>query len=79
MEHNIVNISLGENCLMDALLSKYGIKQESYAFGSTLEHTISWAIKVQSNQGVPLIVANFPRAVKIDKESDLTIIIRYDT
>ena len=55
---------------------KYG---ESYAFGSTLEQTISWAIKVQSNQGVPLIVANFPRAVKIDKESDLTIIIRYDT
>ena len=34
MEHNIVNISLGENCLMDALLKKYGIKQESYVFGS---------------------------------------------
>tara|TARA_Y100000592_G_scaffold100077_1_gene178522 strand:- start:18 stop:977 length:960 start_codon:yes stop_codon:yes gene_type:complete len=28
---------------------------------------------------VPLMVANFPRPVKIDKNSDLTIIIRYDT
>lgn len=34
MKHNIVNISLGENCLIDELLSKYGIKKESYAFGS---------------------------------------------
>tara|TARA_Y100000592_G_scaffold4512_1_gene6512 strand:+ start:16849 stop:17796 length:948 start_codon:yes stop_codon:yes gene_type:complete len=28
---------------------------------------------------VPLMIANFPRPVKIDKNSDLTIIIRYDT
>ena len=27
----------------------------------------------------PLLVANFPKPVKIDKNSDLTIIIRYDT
>ena len=28
---------------------------------------------------VPLMVANFPKPIKIDKNSDLTIIIRYDT
>ena len=27
----------------------------------------------------PLMVARFPRPIKIDNDSDLTIIIRYDT
>ena len=32
-----------------------------------------------SPQVKPLMVANFPRPIKIDKTGDLTIIIRYDT
>ena len=43
------------------------------------DYEVQWNISSDANNGVPLIVANFPRPVKIDKESDLTIIIRYDT
>lgn len=47
--------------------------------GNMADYEVQWNITSDANNGVPLIVANFPRAVKIDKESDLTIIIRYDT
>lgn len=30
----LVNISLGENCIIDALLKRYNIKRESFIFGS---------------------------------------------
>ena len=57
MEHNIVNISLGENCLMDALLSKYGIKQESYAFGS---------VRTNIEYNLEIIKDNFEDFLKSD-------------
>ena len=43
---------------------------------------IQWVIDTPtliSSPQTPLLVANFPKPVKIDKNSDLTIIIRYDT
>ena len=46
------------------------------------ENIFEWNVKSAENtrvRGVPIMVANFPRAVKMDKETDLTIIIRYDT
>ena len=51
----------------------------TYTFKSNQSSTFTWQLKSeQINRGVPLLVGKFPRAVKIDKESDLTIIIRYD-
>ena len=47
---------------------------------------VEWVTPVPENEvtdvispQTPLLVANFPKPVKIDKNSDLTIIIRYDT
>ena len=57
MEHNIVNISLGENCLMDTLLSKYGIKQESYVFGS---------VRTNIEYDLEIIKDNFENLLKSD-------------
>ena len=54
-------------------------KGQTYTFNNTLDTSYQWAVKDITNGGVPLIVGSFPKAVKIDKESDLTIIIRYDT
>jgi len=51
----------------------------TYTFRSEQSSTFTWKLKSeQINRGVPLLVGQFPKAVKIDKESDLTIIIRYD-
>ena len=57
MKHNIVNISLGENCLMDAVLSKYGIKQESYTFGS---------VRTNIEYDLEIIKDNFENLLKSD-------------
>lgn len=57
MENNIVNISLGENCLMDTLLSKYGIKQESYTFGS---------VRTNIEYDLEIIKDNFEDLLKSD-------------
>ena len=64
MEHNIVNISLGENCLMDALLSKYGIKQESYAFGS---------VRTNIEYDLEIIKDNFENLLKSDLLVEKTV------
>jgi hypothetical protein len=57
MNNNIVNISLGENCLMAALLLKYGIKQESYAFGS---------VRTNIEYNLKIIKDNFEDLLKSD-------------
>ena len=58
----------------------YTLKKEGrYIFTSTNLVTFNWVVESNSPGGVPLLVGNFPKPVKIDKESDLTIIIRYDT
>ena len=54
-------------------------KGNTYIIRSTALTPFNWSVEEDRNGGVPLIVGNFPRPVKIDKESDLTIIIRYDT
>lgn len=54
-------------------------KGKTYTFNNNTTETFNWSLISFENKGVPLIVGNFPRPVKIDKESDLTIIIRYDT
>ena len=54
-------------------------KGTTYVIRSTSLAPFNWSVEDVRNGGVPLIVGNFPRPVKIDKESDLTIIIRYDT
>lgn len=54
---NIVNISLGENCLIDALLSKYGIKRESYTFGS---------VRTNIEYNLEIIKDNFDYLLKSD-------------
>ncbi len=53
---------------------------KQYTFVSNLEYSFVWEARSGEviNGGVPLIVGKFPRPVKIDKETDLTIIIRYD-
>ena len=54
---------------------------EHYTFNN-FENIFEWNVQSAENtrmRGVPLIVGHFPRPVKMDKETDLTIIIRYDT
>jgi len=57
-----------------------------YKIHSGAPNLINWVVEVPTDsitefQGPqsPLLVANFPKPVKIDNKSDLTIIIRYDT
>ena len=58
---------------------------ETYNFNNTSNQSFIWDFGTQDQSlqfapnFTPLMIANFPRAVKIDKDSDLTIIIRYDT
>ena len=58
---------------------------ETYNFNNTSNQSFIWDFGTQDQSlqfapaYSPLMIANFPRAVKIDKDSDLTIIIRYDT
>ena len=56
-------------------------KGNTYTFNN-FESIFEWNITINdytSMRGVPLIVGHFPRPLKMDKETDLTIIIRYDT
>jgi len=52
----------------------------TYYISSNASSTFNWELRSNQIQqrGVPLLVGKFPKPVKIDKESDLTIIIRYD-
>ena len=56
------------------------IPNQTYRIFSNQASAFVWELKGSQieQRGVPLIVGHFPRPVKIDKESDLTIIIRYD-
>ena len=58
----------------------YLIPNQTYRIFSNQASAFVWELKGSQieQRGVPLIVGHFPRPVKIDKESDLTIIIRYD-
>jgi len=53
---------------------------KTYTFMSNQSAAFTWELLDEQieNRGIPLLVGKFPKAVKIDKESDLTIIIRYD-
>ena len=53
---------------------------QQYTFESSLDYGFVWEVKSGEviNGGVPLIVGKFPRPVKIDNETDLTIVIKYD-
>ena len=54
---------------------------QTYTFINTTADRIKLTVSIPNPEmtGIPLIVGKFPRAIKIDKDSDLTIIIRYDT
>ena len=51
---------------------------KTYEFINTSQVTIEWLVDNTNVGGSPVIVAHFPRPVKIDRLSDLNIIIRYD-
>ena len=53
---------------------------QKYVFINESDELIEWNIEYgQQSTGVPMIVAHFPRPIKIDNETDLTIIMRYDS
>ena len=51
----------------------------TYEFNNITQVTIEWLIDNTNVGGSPVLVAHFPRPVKIDRLSNLKIVIRYDT